>query len=153
MKWKWEIDGQVIEAVHSQGALKGKTTVTVDGQEIEVTKKGFWKLSLKGGEADLTLKPNPFVPSAKLLLGDSAVETTESPPGLPIWAWFFALACIAIPIAAMGGAISGGLGAGGMAGCLTVARGEGSVATRVGICVAITAGVWAAFYALIVAVS
>jgi hypothetical protein len=65
---------------------------------------------------------------------------------IPWWAWFFAAACVAIPAAAMGGAIWGGLGFGAAGACVTFARNTAvPVRTRALLCSAVTLGAWALF--------
>lgn len=41
---------------------------------------------------------------------------------IPLWAWFFAIACFAIPVVSLGGAIPAALGCGAGGYCLTLAR-------------------------------
>lgn len=68
----------------------------------------------------------------------------------PAWGWLFIIACVAIPIVALGGAIPAGLGGGGAAGCYQIARDNSkSTQTRVLQCLGITVVVWAIFGALI----
>lgn len=75
--------------------------------------------------------------------------TTEKPP-IPVWAWVFAVACGAIPVITLGGAIPGALGFGGAAGCVSVARDpDKPVGTRLAICAAITGACWLVFFGLI----
>src|SRR5262245_21036038 len=88
---------------------------------------------------------------------DTSPTPAPKPPKPPIpwWAWCFAAACGIIPVITLGGAIPAAIGGGGAFGCIGVAREPKlSVATRVGICAAITGGCWALFitFAVIVAV-
>lgn len=72
------------------------------------------------------------------------------PPPAPAWAWLFVVACVAIPIVALGGAIPGALGAGGAAACFQVAKvHKMSAVSRFVICLAITAGCWGLFALMI----
>lgn len=76
------------------------------------------------------------------------LEVQEKPP-IPPWAWLFALACIAIPIISVGGAIPGAIGGGGAAGCVGIARDTKiSFSNRILICVGITGLCWALFLLL-----
>lgn len=77
------------------------------------------------------------------------LEVAEKPP-IPPWAWLFALACIAIPIISLGGAIPGAIGGGGAAGCVGVARDVNkTVSTRILVCVVITGVSWGLFALLV----
>ena len=76
----------------------------------------------------------------------------EAPPPAPVaaWAWLFVIACIAIPVVALGGAIPAVLGVLGAGGCLAAAKSQKlSTVARIGTCLAITLGCWAAFGLLI----
>jgi hypothetical protein len=76
------------------------------------------------------------------------VDTTPTPQ----WAYFFAVACGAIPILTLGGLIPALLGFGGASGCLTVCRMRSvPVALRLLACVGITAGCWLLFVLLMMA--
>lgn len=71
---------------------------------------------------------------------------------VPLWAWVFIVACGAIPVVTMGGAVPFALGGGAAVGCATVAKKpRWSAATRVGACVGITLGAWVAFVAFLLA--
>jgi hypothetical protein len=72
---------------------------------------------------------------------------------IPGWAWIFAVACGLIPVITLGGAIPGAIGFGGAGGCISIARDESkAVATRVGLCLGITATCWVTFAALVATV-
>jgi hypothetical protein len=76
---------------------------------------------------------------------DIMMEQTDRMP-IPVWVWPFVVACVAIPVLALGGAIPGAIGGGGAFGCVSVARDpEKSLQVRVGICAAITVGCWFLF--------
>ena len=78
-----------------------------------------------------------------------ATEQEQKPP-IPIWAWGFAIACIAIPIITVGGAIPGAIGGGGAAGCVSVARDDTkALGTRLFLCGGITALCWGLFGVMI----
>jgi hypothetical protein len=88
------------------------------------------------------LSPLPFLP-----------EHLAAPAGkapVPPWAWLFVVACGAIPIVTLGGAIPAALGAGGASGCVGVARNPHmDVGTRVSLCTAITLGCWLGLFFLV----
>jgi hypothetical protein len=70
-------------------------------------------------------------------------------PPIPLWAWPFAAACIAIPIVAIGGAIPTAIGAGGAFYCIAVARKAGKTTRRKLVhCVAVSAACWVLFLAV-----
>jgi hypothetical protein len=64
----------------------------------------------------------------------------------PVWAWIFIIACGAIPVISLGGAIPGAIGFGTAAACYQIARdGSRSTQTRVLFCLGITVLAWALF--------
>lgn len=72
----------------------------------------------------------------------AAVKVTADKPKkapIPGWAWIFAVACGAIPLMTLGGAIPGAIGFGGAAGCIGLARNaETPMVMRILGCVGIT---------------
>jgi hypothetical protein len=62
--------------------------------------------------------------------------------GMPGWAWPFVLACVAIPVVTLGGAIPAALGFGSASLCAGMSRRDGSIALRVAVCAAIALGAW-----------
>ena len=79
-------------------------------------------------------------------------EQVKAP--IPKWAWLFFVACVAIPIVSMGGAIPGAIGGGGAFACLALARNSTkSLNIRLAACVGITVLCWVLFLALIVGVA
>lgn len=80
-------------------------------------------------------------------------DANAAQPAIPPWAWVFVVACGAIPVVAIGGAIPMALGFGGAGGCIGLARDtKKPLGLRVGGCVAITVLCWALFGALLYAV-
>jgi hypothetical protein len=76
------------------------------------------------------------------------LDTTPTPQ----WAYFFAAACGAIPIVALGGFIPAALGVGGAGGCLKVSRlGSVPVILRLLVCVGITGSCWLLFALMLAA--
>lgn len=70
--------------------------------------------------------------------------------GLPGWAWPFIVACFAIPLITVGGALPTGLGFGAAAGCASVAKkAEWETMPRVIACAGIAGGAWILFLALV----
>ena len=73
----------------------------------------------------------------------------EKPP-IPGWAWIFAVICVAMPVASLGGAIPGAVGFASAAGCVAIARDtRKSEGLRIAICLAIAAVCWLVFVLLI----
>jgi hypothetical protein len=86
--------------------------------------------------------------------GKKAEGFKDTFAGLPGWAWAFVVACVAIPVVSLGGAIPGAIGAGSAAGCANVAKREGmQPGTRIAACAAITAGAWVLFLTFAVALA
>ena len=92
---------------------------------------------------------NPEAPAHRAETGptdspDPEQEERGKPP-IPPWAWVFVVACGIIPVLTLGGAIPTGIGVGGAAACIGVARNPSMpVAGRVVLCAVITVGCWAA---------
>lgn len=77
-------------------------------------------------------------------------EESKMPPA---WAWLFIIACIAIPVISLGGAIPGAIGAGAAAACYSVSRdGSKTTQTRALICLVVTIVAWALFIGFIMMV-
>lgn len=73
---------------------------------------------------------------------------------MPNWAWVFILACAAIPILALGGALPIVIGIFGAMSCRSIAMNEKrSTAVNVGLCAGVAILAWASLYSLIFALS
>ena len=71
---------------------------------------------------------------------------------MPAWGWVFCVACGAIPVVTLGGALPAGLGVGGASLCASIARDQArSVALRVTLCAVVTVAAWAILGGLLVA--
>lgn len=78
--------------------------------------------------------------------GATARQTFNAATATPYWAYAFMVACILIPIVSLGGAISGGIGAGGAATCRAIANNPAiSKTSRVMLCAAATFLCWTLF--------
>jgi hypothetical protein len=80
------------------------------------------------------------------------VKGQEAPPPapLPAWVWVFVVACAAIPVVSLGGAVPAVLGVLGAGGCVSTAKAKGlPLVARLGICLAITVACWIGFIVLI----
>lgn len=77
----------------------------------------------------------------------------NKPPSQPIpaWVWIFVVACAAIPIVSLGGALPAAIGVGGAFGCIAIGRNASrSAGMRIGICIGITVLCWVLFVVLVV---
>lgn len=73
---------------------------------------------------------------------------------VPVWTWFFVVACAAIPGIALGGLIPSAIGAGGAAGCYSIGKNNAIAAgMRLALCVGVTIVCWALFVGLILLMS
>jgi hypothetical protein len=87
----------------------------------------------------------PFLKGIHLLHNGVPVPGSAADP-VPKWAWPFMVACVAIPVVSLGGALPAGLAAAGVGGMLSAARtSRWSTAMRVGACALITLACWGAF--------
>jgi hypothetical protein len=78
----------------------------------------------------------------------------ETFSGLPGWAWPFVVACFAIPLISLGGALPTGIGFGAAAGCAQVAKKpDWETMPRVLACAGIAGVAWVLFLALIAAMA
>jgi hypothetical protein len=78
----------------------------------------------------------------------------EAFSGLPGWAWPFVVACFAIPVVSVGGALPTGLGFGAAAGVAQVAKKpEWETMPKVLVSAAIAGGAWILFLALVAALA
>jgi hypothetical protein len=71
-------------------------------------------------------------------------------PPIPWWAWVFAAGCAILPVLTLGGAIPGGVGFGGAAGCVAAARDSRMpVGVRIAICTLIVLAAWGIVIAVV----
>src|SRR5215475_655062 len=95
------------------------------------------------------------VEGAPLLKGVHVIRNGAPLPGsaadpVPTWAWVFIVACAAIPVISVGGAVPVLLAMVGISGTLAVARlRQWSVALRAGVCAVIALACWSGFALLI----
>ena len=68
---------------------------------------------------------------------------------MPKWGWAFAVACLLIPLIAVGGALPMLLGIGGAGLVSHIARSNKPQSQRVGLCAVVTLAAWAMFVALV----
>jgi hypothetical protein len=79
-----------------------------------------------------------------------AGQEVPPPAPMPSWAWFFMVACVAIPVVALGGAVPTVLGVLGAGGCAHVAKAKRlTVAWRILASLLITAMCWLIFIVVV----
>lgn len=157
--WQVNIDGVPHNIEYQYGGLASKRTVLVDGAPVvqaggKIFESGSDFPFLVGNHwCGVHVRPGFFRNNIDLSLDGNSTNTGRPVSLLqpiPGWAWVFAVACGAIPVVSLGGAIPMVLGVGGAFGCVAVARDPGRPESeRLGICVAITAAAWVAWALLI----
>jgi hypothetical protein len=87
----------------------------------------------------------PFIKGVHLLRDGAPLPGSAADP-VPRWAWPFMLACAAIPVVSLGGALPAAIAVAGVSGILSVARaGRWSAALRAGACALMMLASWGAF--------
>lgn len=77
-------------------------------------------------------------------------DESNRQPKMPIWAWAFVVACSAIPVVSLGGAIPAAIGAAGAVTCYGLSRdGKGSPVRRATLCSLVTLLCWSGFGAVV----
>jgi hypothetical protein len=80
----------------------------------------------------------------------NANTTVRATDGVPLWGWLFMVACVAIPVISLGGALPAAIGAGAASACVAISKKpDRSILFRVGACTAITLAAWCLFILLI----
>ena len=89
-----------------------------------------------------------------VVCGAPVRRDTKKSTVVPGWAYFFAVACGAIPVISLGGFVPVLLGVGGASACVKVSSSESLPgALRLLSCIGITIGCWFLFAALVAAVT
>lgn len=150
--------------------MSGKRSIRVDGREAPLSGKdqgsffdlgGSVRVPVGSSTGIVHIRAHGFSYSYDLVVDGRSVETGQAVPesasqegrSMPAWGWIAVALCVTLPIATLGGAIPGALGAGAAAACYAVARDPTKpAATRMGLCAAIVAGCWAIAITLIVMV-
>jgi hypothetical protein len=111
-----------------------------------------WKAS--GGGASATATPVAAPAAAPVAAPVKKKEGfKEAFSGLPPWAWVFVVACFAIPVITVGGALPTGIGFGAAGGCAQVAKKpDWETVPKVLACAGITAGAWILVFGVLAAV-
>jgi hypothetical protein len=87
----------------------------------------------------------PFIKGVHLLRDGAPVPGSAADP-VPKWAWPFMVACAAIPVISLGGALPAAIAVAGISGVLSVARaGQWSTILRAGACALLMVTCWSAF--------
>jgi len=159
--WKFKLDGKeynVLFEVKYNGAF-----VTINGQKEKLEKGTFerllnpeYKFTIGGKPATIAPKGGGLRAKFDLAIDEKSVSSgeavKESLP-IPIWAWVFAIGCIAIPVVSLGGAIPAGIGFGGAAAVIAYSKNPSVTKTkRLAVCAGITAVAWLLFVLLILAI-
>lgn len=143
--------------------LSGREIVVVDGRElVNAIKWSFrseHRVPLGNVTGVLTVAQGLSSPRVSLEVGGREVKpvataTLVQVGNAPPWAYPFSVACFAIPIVTLGGALPAGIGFGAGAACLAVARNEKmAISVRVVLCTLITLAAWGLLGLLLVAVA
>ncbi len=143
-----------VELAH--GYWSGKRTIRVDGKLLQHTAKvghavmdfgSDHPFSIGSHRGSVRIQTNGLTYRYDLVLDGRSIVTGRPAAGsakLPPWAWAFILACGVIPILTLGGAIPGAIGAGGVVGCISIARNSARpTISRVMLCAGVTVLCWA----------
>ena len=115
-----------------------------------------WKASGQGsgGGAPMAVasatSPAPAPVAAPVKKKESLKEAFS---GLPPWAWPFVMACFAIPLITMGGALPTGIGFGAATGCAQVSKKpDWETVPKILTCAAIAGGAWILVFGVLAAI-
>lgn len=121
-------------------------------EEYEAWKRGEAVVPGSVDAAASSVAPAMPTPGASSAPAKPKQGLKETFSGLPPWAWLFVVACLALPVINLGGAIPTGLGFGGASGCASVSKKpDWETAPKVLVCSLITGGIWALFFGFAVA--
>jgi hypothetical protein len=114
-----------------------------------------WKAS--GGAAPVMAAPGavtaPLNEAALPKQPKKNQSLKEAFSGLPPWAWPFVVACFAIPVVTLGGALPTGIGFGAASGCAQVSKkADWETPARVLACAGIAAAAWILVFGLLAAI-
>ncbi len=137
----------------------GKRTIRVDSQ-IVLESKPAWidtgsddEFRIGNHECAVHVRTNGFTGSYDLSVDGHSVQTGRPVAKLqpmPKWVWVFIVACVAVPVVTLGGAIPALLGIGGAWICVVLSRlHTRSTTTKILLAVVTTAVTWALLIAFI----
>lgn len=161
MRWVWDVVTDGPHTVVQEIDLLGSQKILLDGRVVSHD-RSLWKrrrqhmFSVGAGhrarlntEMSLTGRV-----TCQLYVNERLAQPLGGGPTagwgrvlkeMPAWGWLFTLACAAIPVVTLGGAISGFIGAMGAGICATVsANRDSSLPARLAICTVTALGCWAA---------
>ena len=135
-----------------QNMWTGGITIKVDDQPLDkraVTKRGRVREFLIGRHNASIKMKSGLIPTFELTVDGQLMPTLTPPIPMPWWGWIFVVACLAIPVVTIGGAIPGAIGVGGAAGVYSVARNPGmNIGLRFFACLGIAVVCWGLLFAL-----
>lgn len=109
--WKINVNGKENEVIFTPNQWSGKHKLTINGNEVQLKKKPFQAfvgtdqaINVEGKECRFVLIGN----KADIAVDGTYVDSKKAYvplKSMPWWAWIFIVACIAIPIVSLGGAL------------------------------------------------
>ena len=148
-EWESQIDGKNYSFSHEK--KKGKHLLTINGTPEEI-KGGFMSsalgfdegIKIDGKEARFVFERN----QPDVVVDNKYLQSGKAYVKRPAWVLAFAVACILIPVAAIGGAIPAVLGFSGAALCVSVSKAHLPVGVRLLLCALITVSAWGLLFLL-----
>lgn len=158
--WKISINGENHEVVFTPNQWSGKYKLMIDGKDIELKISPFQAffgtdqpINIAGKECRLVLIGN----KADIAVDGTYIDSNRQYvplKGMPWWTWIFIVACIAIPIVSLGGALPVIFALFGSVYCVRVSVSPNmNTAKKILCCFGIAALAWALFGILVLAVS
>lgn len=154
--WGAEINGIHYDIVFTPHPWSGKHELTINGYPVELQRPTFGSLRgidqtimLGGIECHFVLIGN----KADFAVGGTYIDSQK--PYMPLkstpwWAYIFMVACIALPVSTLGGALPVVLGILGFTGCLRISiNPTRKTAASVFACLGLTLLVWAVGWAFV----
>lgn len=154
-RWSVPVDGVLHDVIFKSGAFKGQS-ISIDGVVLPL--KQTFMQSLTGVEYPIQIGGKECRLAVVGSKPDIAVDgkfigsgKPYTPIGkMPWWGWAFVVACLAIPVVALGGALPIIIGLICAGACARISISPTmSVPVRVLCCLGVTLAAWAAFIALL----
>ncbi len=154
--WSITLEDSLHTIEFERGVWSTKHTIRVDGQVVHEGRSYATDFgtddSFQIGKHACTVHTRTHWTKIDYDLSIDGLSITTGQPAslrvpLPKWAWIFIVACIAVPIITLGGALAGAIGFGGAYVCLDIARRSAWQTRRR---VVVSAGVTLLCYALLV---
>src|SRR5436190_17401625 len=146
--WQFQLEDGTHAVAIEHSPISGKRTIYLDGRVIEQRTKMFdtgsvHSFPVSGHQCAVQVKTNGLTFKYDLIIDGYSLEAGRPvalPGKMPSWAWGFIVACGAIPVVTLGGALPAMIGVGGVVGCRAASLDTSMAAgTRVAIGVGITA--------------